>query len=161
MKKMFRMLTIALVAIVAFSACQKEKTVDGNAQLGIDTLLIKDFIAKNALTGVKEVGKTGLFYKIIEPGSAIGSYKQSSVIKANYTGRLLSGTIFDKTTGDPISFQLGGVIVGWQIGIQQIGKGGKIRLLIPSGYAYGSKGQSSIPANAVLDFDIELVDVQY
>ena len=161
MKKMLRTLAIAMLALVAFSACQKEKTVDVNAQLGVDTLLIKDFIAKNSITGVRQVGKTGLYYKIIEPGSAIGAYKQSSVIKANYTGRLLSGTIFDKTTGDPISFQLGGVIVGWQVGIQQIGKGGIIRLLIPSGYAYGAGGQSSIPPNAVLDFDIELVDVQY
>jgi FKBP-type peptidyl-prolyl cis-trans isomerase FkpA len=72
---------------------------------------------------------------------------------------LLNGTVFDGTTTQPISFKLGQVISGWQIGIPLIQKGGKIRLLIPSGLAYGPDGQGPIPGNAVLDFDIELLDV--
>ncbi|MDB5119560.1 MAG: peptidylprolyl isomerase [Sphingobacteriales bacterium] len=162
MKKTLKMCAIALLALVAFSACKKQKTVDPNVQLGIDTLLIKDFVAKNALTGVKQLGTTGLYYKIIEPGTGTGVYKESSIIKANYTGRLLSGSIFDKSITEPYTFYLGGnVIYGWTLGVQLIRKGGKIRLFIPSAYAYGTEAQGSIPANAVLDFDIELVDVQY
>jgi FKBP-type peptidyl-prolyl cis-trans isomerase FkpA len=72
----------------------------------------------------------------------------------------LDGTVFDQTTTQPLNFPLGNVIVGWQIGVPLIKKGGKIRLLIPSGYGYGQGGSGKIPSNAVLDFDIELVDVQ-
>ena len=43
--------------------------------------------------------------------------------------------------------------------IPLIQKGGKIRLLIPSGYAYGSQAQTQIPGNSILDFTIELIDV--
>jgi FKBP-type peptidyl-prolyl cis-trans isomerase FkpA len=161
MKKLIKMFSIALIAIVAISACKKEKVVDSNTQLGTDSVLIKEFVAKNSITGVKQIGTSGLYYKVIEPGSGTGTYAATTVVKVHYTGRLLSGTIFDKTTTDPISLKLGEVIVGWQVGIQQIRKGGKIRLFIPSAYGYGAGGQGTIPPNAVLDFDIELVDVQY
>ncbi|XHR93659.1 FKBP-type peptidyl-prolyl cis-trans isomerase [Mucilaginibacter sp. UC70_90] len=55
----------------------------------------------------------------------------------------------------------GGVIKGWQLGIPQIKPGGKVRLLIPSRYAYGPYAQDSIhlPANSVLDFQIQLYNV--
>ena len=162
MKKMLKMLAIAVFALVAFGACQKEKSIDTNVQLGIDSMLIKDFVAKNAIRDVKQLGSTGLYYKIIEPGIGGGIYKESSLIKANYTGRLLSGSIFDKSITEPFQFYLGGnVIFGWKLGVPLIKKGGIIRLFIPSNYGYGPAGSGPIPANAVLDFDIELVDVQY
>ncbi|MEJ7779509.1 MAG: FKBP-type peptidyl-prolyl cis-trans isomerase [Daejeonella sp.] len=79
-------------------------------------------------------------------------------MSARYTGRLLSGVEFDKSA-QPVAFKLGGVILGWQKGVPLIQKGGTIRLFIPSGLGYGAGGQGPIPPNAVLDFDIELVDV--
>ena len=162
MKKMLKMLAIAVFALVAFSACQKQKAVDPNVQLGIDSMLIKDFVAKNSIIGVKQLGKSGLYYQILEPGSGTGTYRGTTIITVNYTGRYLSGGIFDKTTIEPRKFELGGgLIAGWQAGIPLIRKGGKIRLFIPSEYGYGPQGKSPIPPNAVLDFDIELVDVQY
>ena len=157
-----KLLALAVFSVIAFSACQKEKTVDPNLQLGIDSLLIKDFITKNGITGVKQLGRSGLYYQIIEPGSGTGTYRSATIITVNYTGRYLSGGIFDKTTTEPRKFELGGgLITGWQAGIPLIRKGGKIRLFIPSLYGYGPRGKDAIPPNAVLDFDIELVDVQY
>jgi FKBP-type peptidyl-prolyl cis-trans isomerase FkpA len=52
------------------------------------------------------------------------------------------------------------LIIGWQIGIPYIQKGGKIRLLIPSYYGYGNRAAGSIPANSILDFTITLSNVQ-
>jgi len=43
--------------------------------------------------------------------------------------------------------------------VPYIKKGGKIKLLIPSALGYGSNAAGSIPANSVLIFDIELLDV--
>ena len=87
------------------------------------------------------------------------TYTANTTVSTKYTGRLLDGSVFDGGNGQVLSFKLGGVITGWQVGIPLIQKGGKIRLFIPSGLAYGCDGQGSIPANAVLDFDIELVEV--
>jgi len=142
----------------AFSACKKNTSVDPEKQLIADENLIKEFIAKNNITAVRH--PSGVYYQIIAPGSGSVTYSANTSVSSNYTGRLLNGSVFDKTTGQPISFKLGGVIVGWQIGVPLIQKGGKIRLFIPSGYGYGSQAAGSIPPNSVLDFDIELVDVQ-
>ena len=67
-------------------------------------------------------------------------------------------------TYEAIAFQLGvgQVIQGWDEGIMGLRQGARARLFIPSTMAYGSHGTGNglIPANAVLIFDIELVDVQ-
>jgi FKBP-type peptidyl-prolyl cis-trans isomerase FkpA len=86
------------------------------------------------------------------------TYTGSTNVKVTYTLSLLGGEVIPQPT-EPITFALGGVIVGWQIGIPLIQKGGKIRLFIPSGYAYGPRSQGNIPANSILDFEIDLLDV--
>jgi FKBP-type peptidyl-prolyl cis-trans isomerase len=73
--------------------------------------------------------------------------------------------VFDSSlnTGrTPLEFYLTGVIDGWKIGVPLIQKGGKIRLIIPSGFAYGPSGAGggAIGPNAVLDFDIEIIDIR-
>ena len=72
----------------------------------------------------------------------------------------MNGTEFDSSykRNQPIEFPLTGVIKGWQEGIPTIGSGGKVKWLIPSGLAYGSRAMPTIPANSVLIFDVELLD---
>ncbi|MFC3559884.1 FKBP-type peptidyl-prolyl cis-trans isomerase [Pedobacter jamesrossensis] len=153
-------LLICLVGCLA--ACNKNdafEDYDPVPQFKADTSAIRAFIKTNNIPAIKD--PSGVFYQILEPGSGNISYTTSTRITANYEGRLLSGTVFDSSKGTPISFALGGVIVGWQIGIPKIQKGGKIRLIIPSYFAYGTQSPSSlIPANSILDFDITLTDVQ-
>ncbi|NJN77920.1 MAG: hypothetical protein HC803_05960 [Saprospiraceae bacterium] len=61
--------------------------------------------------------------------------------------------------GQPLEFGLNQVIRGWQIAIPMLQKGGKGTFYIPSGLAYGSRGAGGvIPPNAVLIFDVELLD---
>jgi FKBP-type peptidyl-prolyl cis-trans isomerase FkpA len=64
--------------------------------------------------------------------------------------------------GSPFPFVLGagGVIRGWDQGVPGMKVGGMRRLIIPPSLAYGSSGQGSIPPNATLVFDIQLLDVQ-
>jgi len=54
----------------------------------------------------------------------------------------------------------GGVIRGWDQGLVGMRVGGLRRLTIPPELAYGSGGKDSIPPNASLVFDVELVNVQ-
>ena len=122
----------------------------------------EEFLAKNKQeTGVVEL-PSGLQYKIINPGDSKLMPKATDTVVVHYTGSLIDGKVFDssKNYGKPITFPLNQVIPGWTEGVQQIGKGGKIMLYIPSKLAYGEKGAgNAIPGNATLIFEIELVDV--
>jgi FKBP-type peptidyl-prolyl cis-trans isomerase FkpA len=74
------------------------------------------------------------------------------------------GLLFDTSLGstEPFAFTLGGgqVISGWDQGLVGMKVGGLRRLVVPPSLAYGSSRNSSIPPNATLVFDIELVSVQ-
>ena len=65
-------------------------------------------------------------------------------------------------SGTPFTFTLGAgqVIRGWDQGVVGMAVGGKRRLVVPPNLAYGSQGSApSIPSNATLVFEIEVVDV--
>lgn len=150
MIKMIRSLALALVMLTVFNSCKKD-------QLEVDEKLIKEFIAKNNIPALRH--ESGLYYQIILPGSG-STVTLNTIVSVKYTGRLLNGSVFDGTTTDPATFPLANLIEGWQKGIPLIRKGGKLRLLIPSSLGYKQSGSGRIPGNSVLDFDIELVNVQ-
>jgi FKBP-type peptidyl-prolyl cis-trans isomerase FkpA len=132
---------------------------DVRTQPELDDLIINRFIAANSLTGFTKLPK-GVYYKIITPGTGTNEITLTSSITIAYTGRLLKGTVFDSaTTAKPYTSKLENLIEGWKEAVPLIKKGGKIRILIPSGLAYGAQGSANIPANSVLDFDIEVTDV--
>lgn len=157
MKKAKYLLLLVGVA-GCFAACSKKDTFDADAQFRADTTAIRKFIIANNIPALKD--KSGVFYQIIAPGTGSVTYTASTSITADYEGRLLSGSVFDSSKGTPITFTLGGVITGWQIGIPYIQNGGKIRMIIPSGYAYGNSAVGTIPANSVLDFTVTLSGVK-
>ncbi len=146
---------------VCFTACKKNEIeeFDHLAQFSKDTAAISAFVKTNNITGGTMDPVVGIYYKIIEPGQGNVKFTTATAIKFDYVGRFLNGSIFDesKTTAGP--FYLGEMITGWYFGIPKIQEGGKIRLIVPSYYAYGNRGNERIPANSVLDFDITLVDV--
>lgn len=160
MKKYF--IFLFLTSIVALSSCLKEQADPFEAakiQLVKDEEIIKKFIADSSISALRH--ESGLYYQIIKPGSGNVVYNNNTSVTVNYKGSFLDGKIFDQTkVNQPVSFTLFGVIDGWKIGVPLIQKGGKIRLIIPSGYAYGSNARQGIPANSILNFDIELIDVQ-
>jgi len=106
---------------------------------------------------------SGVLYETITAGT--GDYpKATDTVKVNYTGTLINGTKFDSNAdhdgGAPAVFALNQVIPGWTEGIQKVNKGGKIKLYIPSGQAYGSTGAPpAIPPDSALVFDVELLDI--
>jgi FKBP-type peptidyl-prolyl cis-trans isomerase FkpA len=161
MKKLKYLLLLLCVA-GAIASCKKDNfvdTFDYEAQFKLDTTTIRSFAVANNIT-VSKINEYGVFYQVLAPGTGNITYGPNTQIKVNYNGRLLNGTSFDSTAvNQPKQFLLGNMIAGWQIGLPLIQKGGKIRLLIPSYYGYGNRANGPIPANSVLDFTIELVDV--
>lgn len=96
--------------------------------------------------------------------------QKGKTIKVNYTGWLYDpkaamgrGKQFDSSVGkEAFAFPLGAgqVIKGWDDGFENMKVGGKRKLLIPASLGYGSAGAGNvIPPNAVLMFEVELVDV--
>ena len=110
----------------------------------------------------KTVQKTdsGLLYEIVRPGDmSVRATEDSDTVEVNYVGTLADGTEFDSNNG--ISFRLNQVISGWTEGMKLIGRGGKIRLYIHPEHGYGERGSGTgtIPPNAALVFEVELLDV--
>lgn len=87
----------------------------------------------------------------------------ASCVVVNYIGWLEDGTIFDSSVieGGPLRMPLGDFIPGFAEGAAGMKAGGKRRLIIPPALAYGAQGYApSIPPNATLTFDVELVSIQ-
>jgi len=166
---MNRVLVICLCALVAAGCKKSDDAVKiVQAQGVIDDALIKDYISKNNLQATKVLigtaDTTGVWYVNTVVGTSPALITSSSLLTVGYTGRVLGNTTpFTQTNTFHPSYHLGDMIKGWQYGLSksQIKKGGTIRLLIASRYAYGAFAQPGIglQANAVLDFDIELFDV--
>ncbi len=128
------------------------------AQVAIDAKIIEDFLAENGIEA--QSTEEGMWYVITQEGKGEQPAVGNSVT-VNYTGKLLDGKVFDSNTSGGFSFPLGQgrVIKGWDIGIALLTKGGKATLYIPSSLAYGARGAGAdIGPNAVLMFDVELVD---
>lgn len=128
------------------------------AQLAIDNAIITDYITANNITGVQEVN--GIRYVIKKQGSGVSPCLENDV-QVIYKGTFLSnGETFDSTLS-PVQFPLNQLILGWQMTFPAFSKDTQVTIFIPSGYAYGPNGfPPRIPANAILIFDIELVNVR-
>ncbi len=131
------------------NSCQN-KTVQSEAAE------ILAYAAANGIAGTTH--GSGVYYQVTVAGSGV-TPTLSSQVSVRYTGKLLDGTTFDSQTGTPVTFPLGNTIQGFQIGLQLIQKGATIKMLIPSSLAYGCSGSGTIPGNAILFFEVQLVDV--
>jgi FKBP-type peptidyl-prolyl cis-trans isomerase FklB len=118
------------------------------------------FLQTNAVKeGVQR--STGMQYKILKQGNGPTPAPQAT-IKSHYVGRLLDGTEFDNSykRGQPFTAPLTALIKGWQQLIPQMPVGSKWLIWIPSDLAYGDNGAGgSIPGGAVLEFEIELLEI--
>lgn len=120
-----------------------------------DTIL-SEYIADNGLTAMRT--SSGLYVVIEEAGN--GRFPiVNSTVTVHYRGYFVDGQQFDSSydRGETATFGLRQVISGWTEGLQLMDEGSKSKLLIPSTLGYGSQGNSSIPPNSPLVFDIELV----
>lgn len=149
---------ILLLALLSLLGCRKDDSAA--KQLETDVLIIEEYLAAKGLTAERTA--SGLHYIIQDPGSGTGFPNVNSRVTVGYKGYLTNDQVFDQSpAGQPASFFLFQVIRGWQEGIPLLRKGGKALLLIPSALAYGPNSPSAlIPPNAVLIFEVELVDFQ-
>ena len=134
---------------------QYEKEIAANAEAG------KKFLDENGKKDGVKTTKSGLQYKVEKEGKGVKPTEKDSVT-VHYEGRLLDGTVFDSSLErkEPVTFGVTDVIPGWVEGLQLMPEGSKYTFYIPSNLAYGETGAPpSIPPNATLTFDVELLKV--
>ena len=120
------------------------------------------FLADNAKKEGVIVTESGIQYEILTAAEGDTPLATDSV-KVHYKGTFLNGETFDSSydRGEPIVFPLNRVIKGWTEGVQLMPVGAKYKFTIPSDLAYGPNGNPpSIPGNSVLQFEIELLEIQ-
>lgn len=129
----------------------------------IDSLAQQKIEEENLIARLKDsiTFKEGIFYQSIKAGTG-KPVNVSDTVVIHYKGWLFSnGSVFDETKEKPATFPLQRLIRGWQVGLPQCKVGGKIRLYIPSGSAYGIRTfATDIPPNSTLVFDIEVLDAK-
>lgn len=103
----------------------------------------------------------GVKKKLLAKGDGWAKPPKGSEVHVHYVGTLLDGTVFDSSRerGEPFVFKLGQgqVIKGWDLGVATMKKGEKALLTCKPEYAYGSQATGKIPANATLQFEVELL----
>ncbi|MBI5916435.1 MAG: FKBP-type peptidyl-prolyl cis-trans isomerase [Bacteroidetes bacterium] len=126
-----------------------------------DSLLsLNDFLRKNNLT--TQTTSDGLHYFLEKkgdgPAPVTGDY---ALIR--YRAMLTDSTVFDESEeGNPFVFQVGNheVIKGLDKAILLLKKGSKATFFIPPSLGYQTNGvEGSVPPNAALIYEVELLDV--
>jgi FKBP-type peptidyl-prolyl cis-trans isomerase FkpA len=143
---------IPFIVLALLAGCDRHKDATPTAAAPVSTSTMKTLQKTDTLVGAGKTATAG------------------AKVTVNYTGWLYvpgapqqHGAQFDSSIGrEPFSFRLGsgGVIAGWDQGVEGMKVGGKRTLVIPAALGYGSDGAGPIPPNADLVFDIELLDVQ-
>ncbi len=163
------------------SADEAERQRLATAQLETDRALIAAHLADkgpaNGWTNVEETPSGLVIVRLVTTQE--NQAQAGQFVRVHYVGQFLDGRVFDTSRESvaraqnifspnrdyaPISFQLGTgrVIRGWDEGIALLRRGERAVLLIPSGLAYGPGGSGgAIPPNAVLEFDVELIDAGF
>ncbi len=120
------------------------------------------FLAANARQEGVVVTESGLQYRIITEGT--GDYRptEDDEVTVHYQGRLIDGTPFDSTyeRGQPYTAKVRQLIEGWSEALQLMTVGAEWELFIPAELAFGEEGSQFVAPNAVLIFEMVLLDIE-
>lgn len=140
-----------------FSLEQQRKQSEALEQMMVG----RQFLMQNRdAEGVRQT-ESGLQYKVVTEGSGPIPTLDDTV-RVHYKGTLVDDKQFDSSydRGKPAELPVSGVIKGWSEALQMMPVGSKWEVFVPSELAYGQLGQPpAIPPNAVLKFEVELLDI--
>ncbi|MBI3718994.1 MAG: FKBP-type peptidyl-prolyl cis-trans isomerase [Sphingobacteriales bacterium] len=123
---------------------------------------LDDYIAKNKINATKTAD--GIYVEVKQPGTGVIA-DLGKMVGVKYRGTLLSGTLFDTNIGpdrkDTLTYPLGQMIKGFDLGIKGQKEGAQIRVFIPAKEGYGADGRGDVikPFDNLI-FDINLLTVK-
>lgn len=153
---MKNLLILLLIGVITVISCKKDDPCEPSTFKApeAETNALRTILDNQNIDYTED--PRGFFY-VITKAEAGEKPDICSRVRVKYELSLMNGNVIE-TTPD-VTFQLGGLILGWQMGIPLIGKGSTITLYLPPALAYGDQSTSNIPANSNLIFEIELLDV--
>ncbi len=121
----------------------------------------REYVEKTWPDAIKT--STGLRYVILRPGTGTETPQPGDLVSVIYTGRLLSGKVFNQelNPSEPFRFRLdrGQLIPAWEETIRQMKRGEKRLIIVPPELGYGTRGNPPlVPRNAALVFEVELIE---
>lgn len=134
--------------------------IDSSDRAIKDSLAIQAFINSGQTDTINY--KNGLYYTLMKSSTKPEIVHITDTVTIFYKGYFMgTDIVFDQTAKEPRTFPLGRLIKGWQVGLEGTHVGEKIKLLIPSGLAYGIRTRSPlISPNSILVFEIETVETK-
>lgn len=149
-------------------AKQAEQEKKMEEQKAIDEQKLQDYFTKNNIKPAKT--SSGVYYTVEKPGSG-AAITPGMTASVKYTGKTLEGVAFDSNVDTAIGHHgtelltfnvgMGQMIPGFDEGVQQLKKGAKATLYLPSGMAYGPNAAGPlVPAYSTLIFTVEVVDAK-
>lgn len=140
---------------------KREKKSRSKGSAGNNRKSGEDFLLLNSKKeGVIEID-SGLQYLVVEEFTGVkpGIF---DTVKIHQRALLLDGKILEDTyrQNKPEEVKIDELIEGLQEGLQMMSVGSRYKFWIPAELAWGKKGTGNkIPPNAVLSFDIRLIEI--
>ena len=148
----------------------KEAEDKRNAELKLISEMTESEYSKYMFKQVKKefrkakITKSGLVYVREKKGKRKQTIEEGMQVTLHYTGTFrANGKKFDSSLDRNQAFKFRyktqKMISGFEEGVTLVGKGGKVKVIIPYYQAYGKAGRKgAIPPYSDLVFDIELID---
>lgn len=174
--RIFAILSL-IAGSLAFASCIDDEATD-SAILAKDKIAIDEYLVANTIVNVKEYYDEVSGLRVIWQelsGSGLG-VTAGDTLQVDYIGKLLSNQVFDTSIEQvakdkglyssgrkyvPLNFPVGYnfLIPGFEFGVGQMEQGDKATVFVPSQFAYGKQGSGSIPSNAPIIFELDLIKV--
>ncbi|MET4108790.1 FKBP-type peptidyl-prolyl cis-trans isomerase [Hymenobacter sp. UYP22] len=170
------MLVLALAGAPVLTSCNSDTIYEQQAKLveeqkKTDDSAIQAYLTRHGITTYNRL-ESGIYLVPIADGPTTNPLiKAGQKVTTNYVGKLISeandGVVFDASSNNRtacgcLSFYNGTneLISGWSVATQQMRKGDRKLVLIPSYLAYGGGSKGSIGPNTPLLFDMEILNVE-
>lgn len=113
-------------------------------------------------TGLKmEKTETGLYYSILNEGEGEKLIGYKDQVSFSYKGSFLNGNTFQVIgKEEPLVYKVNQLIIGWQDALMMLKEGGRIHIIIPPQLGYATQKTDVIPANTVLMYELEVLEVK-
>jgi FKBP-type peptidyl-prolyl cis-trans isomerase len=142
------------------AAIQKVYTARVARENAAESTASAEFLEREAAVEGVVHSESGMIMQVLVVGEG-AQPEPTDEVKVHYHGTLRDGTVFDSSVdrGTPAQFPLDRVIPCWTEAVTQMKVGGKSRIVCPASIAYGSRGMGTIPGDADLVFEVELLEI--
>ena len=155
-------LLLALAAVLALTACKPGPKADAPVSPAASAAAAKAFMAANGKKAGVITLPSGVQYKIVHSGPAGGLHPGlNDEVKVHYELKLLTGEVIDSSfeRGAPEVMDLRRLVGAWKLTLPQMRPGDEWTVWAPPALGYGDEDKGPIPANSVLLFRVQLIDV--